>query len=56
MRKDGGPRSGGGNDRLARFRTAVEGMGLFSESHGPAPEFVGDGDVHAGKVMAAARR
>lgn len=46
----------GGLRRLTRFRTALEGMGLFAEQHGPEPELVGDEGVHDGRVLAAVRR
>lgn len=47
----------GGDRRLASFRTALDGMGLFSESYGPAPICAGnEGSVEADKIMTAARR
>lgn len=44
--------------RLSSFRTALEGMGLFSPQHGPLPtSFDGDdGHIVALKVKAAARQ
>jgi len=44
--------------RLSSFRTALEGMGLFSPQHGPVPTVFGGekGRVLALKVTAAARQ
>lgn len=45
--------------RLSSFRTALEGMGLFSPQHGPMPTSFGDDDesgVLAHKVAVAARQ
>lgn len=44
--------------RLSSFRTALEGMGLFSPQHGPMPTNFGgdDGCALALKVRAAARQ
>ena len=44
--------------RLSSFRTALEGMGLFSPQHGPLPtSFDGDdGHIVALEVKAAARQ
>lgn len=45
--------------RLSSFRTALEGMGLFSPQHGPMPTIFGDDDeggVLAHKVAVASRQ
>ncbi len=51
-------RHGDEKRRLSSFRTALEGMGLFSPQHGPVPtSFVGEeGHALALKVTAAARQ
>ncbi|CAM9556560.1 unnamed protein product, partial [Ectocarpus sp. 8 AP-2014] len=58
MCKERGRDTDGERRRLSSFRTALEGMGLFSPQHGPTPtEFVGDeAGVLAHKVAAAARQ
>ncbi|CBN79052.1 Hypothetical leucine rich repeat protein [Ectocarpus siliculosus] len=58
MCKERGGDTDGERRRLSSFRTALEGMGLFSPQHGPTPtEFVGDeAGVLAHKVAAAARQ
>ncbi|CAM9882083.1 unnamed protein product [Ectocarpus sp. 4 AP-2014] len=58
MCKERGHDTGGERRRLSSFRTALEGMGLFSPQHEPTPtEFVGDeAGILADKVAAAARQ
>lgn len=58
MCKELGRDTDGERRRLSSFRTALEGMGLFSPQHGPTPtEFGGDeAGVLAHKVAAAARQ
>ncbi|CAM9401414.1 unnamed protein product, partial [Ectocarpus fasciculatus] len=58
MCKERGRDTDGERRRLSSFRTAMEGMGLFSPQHGPTPtEFVGDETgVLEHKVAAAARQ
>ncbi|CAB1096352.1 unnamed protein product [Ectocarpus sp. CCAP 1310/34] len=58
MCKERGRDTDGERRRLSSFRTALEGMGLFSPQHGPTPtEFVGDkAGVLADKVAAVARQ
>lgn len=51
-------RHGDEKRRLSSFRTALEGMGLFSPQHGPMPTSI-DGDESGAlalKVTAAARQ
>lgn len=55
MHKEHG-RSRHGPQHLARFRTALEGMGLFVEPYGPPPELLEEEDGDADRVVAAARR
>ncbi|CAM9181429.1 unnamed protein product, partial [Sphacelaria rigidula] len=45
-----------GSRRLAGFRAALDGMGLFTEQFGASPDFVGEEGVHADRVLTAARR
>lgn len=49
-------KNGSGSRRLAGFRAALEGMGLFAEHRGAPPDFVGEEGANADRILTVMRR